>query len=130
MGAGPADRLSGMEFGSTPSGQPRPLYRLECGSTPAQYPLHRLQHALSDPAVGPSPASGGRPLSDYDAITIEGLGTDVSSPGLFRGDLSRPRQLSRNVLPRGELGVDGAYYGARQRRPDPQAKPPRQGSIR
>src|SRR4030095_4808642 len=126
MGAGSADRLSGMEFGTTPSGQPRPLYRLEGRSTPAQYPLHCLQHAFSDPALGPRSASGVAPSRAYDAHTLSRLGTDVSSPGLFRGDLHRSRSLSRNVLPRGQLGVDGAYYGSWQKRPDQQAKPPHQ----
>src|SRR5450755_998110 len=38
----PAHRLSGVEFGPSPSGQPRPLYRMERRSAPSEYPFHRL----------------------------------------------------------------------------------------
>ena len=39
-----------MEFSSASSGQSGSLYRLERGSAATEHPLHRLQHALSDPA--------------------------------------------------------------------------------
>jgi len=58
LGRRTTDRLSSVEFGAAPFGQPRPVYWLEGGSAAAQYPLHRLQHALSDFAVGPGAAPG------------------------------------------------------------------------
>ena len=55
---GQAHCVSGVEFGAAPSGQPRPLHRLEHGSPAAQYPLDRLQHAVPDSALGKNAASG------------------------------------------------------------------------
>src|SRR5215469_1729938 len=52
VGAGASGRVSGVEFGASPPGQPRSLYRLECGSSTSQYSLPGLQHAFSDSALG------------------------------------------------------------------------------
>ena len=58
VGPGSASRLPGMVIGSAASGQPRPLHRLERRSAASQHPLHRLQHAIPDPAVGTGGALG------------------------------------------------------------------------
>jgi hypothetical protein len=39
-----------------------------------------------------------------------GLGTDVSSSGLLRGNLHRSRPFSRDLLPRRQLGADGPHH--------------------
>ena len=45
-------------LGAAPSGQPRPLHRLERRSAAPQHPLSRLQHAFPDSALGAGGASG------------------------------------------------------------------------
>ena len=58
MGTGAAGGLSGVEFGAAAPGEPGPLHRLERRGTTAQHPFSRLQHALSDPALGHGTAPG------------------------------------------------------------------------
>jgi len=75
LGARSPCSVSGVEFGTATSGQPGPLYRLERGSTSAEHPLYRLQHAFSDSALGcnilldltnyPKTLSLGRPLFEF-----------------------------------------------------------------
>ena len=110
----PPHRLHGMEFGPSSSGQPRPLYRMERRSAPAQHSLHRLQHALPDSAVDQSSASGFAHTGPRNERAARRLGADVQPSGLLRRDLHRSRPFSRNLLPRGQLGADGPDDGPRQ----------------
>src|SRR5262249_28341146 len=114
LGTTPAARVPGMEFGAAPSGQPRPLHRLERNRAPAQHWLGGLQHALSDPALDSGPASGLAYFGTDGRPVVARLGGDVRSSGLFRGDLHRSRPLSGNLLPRRQLAVFGNDYRARQ----------------
>ncbi len=130
LGAGPPDRVPGVEFGAAPSGQPRPLYRLERGSAPAQHPLHCLQHSFSHSALGPRAASGVAPSRPHGSDTFRRLAADVQPPDLLCGNLHRSRTFSRNLLPCGQLATAWAHYRARQERSDQQAQPPDQGNPR
>jgi len=50
--------VPGLVICSASSWQSRQLHRLGCCSAAQPYPFHRVQHALPDPAVGASRASG------------------------------------------------------------------------
>ena len=65
------------------SGQPRSVYRLERGSAPAQHPLHCLQHAIPDSAVGAGAASGIAHPGPHGGAPSERLGTALWSSGLL-----------------------------------------------
>ena len=80
---GAAARVPGVEFSAAAPGQPRPLHRLERGGAPAQHPLHGLQHALSDPAVGRGAAPGLAHSGAHGAAAVAGLGTDLRSSDLL-----------------------------------------------
>src|SRR5215472_5899113 len=103
-----------MEFGAAPSGQPRPLHRLERNDAPAQPSAGGLQHALSDPALDSGPASGLAHFGAGDEFIVARLGADVRSSDLFRGNLHRSDSLSGYLLPRRQLAVLGNDYRARQ----------------
>src|ERR1700693_6091247 len=87
LGPGTPHRLSGLEFGATPSGQPGPLHWLEQRSAAPQYSFHRLQYTISHSALGrgsPSGVAHSRPLG---SDPFRGLATDILPPGLFRGNV-------------------------------------------
>ena len=78
----------------------------------AQPPLHRLQHALSDSAVGARAA----PCLAYSgadgAPSAARLGADVCSSPSSAGDLRRSAAVRRNLLSGGELGRGGRNHRA------------------
>src|ERR1019366_2762904 len=113
-----------------PPGEPPPLQRLERRSPAAQHPLPRLQHTLSDSAVGRCPTPGLAHPRPYGPPDLAGLGAHLWALDLFSGNLRRPGTLSRDMLPGGELGNGGANHGARQRRLDASAEPVDQGGAR
>ena len=85
-----------------------------CRSPAAQHPLHRLQHALPDSAVGQGSASGIAHPGPHDEHAARRLGTDVQPSGLLRRNLHRSRPFSRDLLSRGQLGADGPHHRSRQ----------------
>ena len=72
---GQADGVSGVEFGAAASGEPRPLHRLGQRGAAAQRPLPRLQHALSDSAVGRGPAPGLAHSGPHGAVRSRRIGS-------------------------------------------------------
>ena len=118
-----ADRLSGVEFGAAAPGQPGPIHRLERRSAAAQHPLHRLQHALSDSAVGEGAAPGLAHPRPHGPPAVAGLGAALRPSDLFSGNFRRSGTVSRNLLPSGQLGAAGAHHGTGQRRSDESAEP-------
>src|ERR1700704_4728885 len=75
LGPGTARRLSGLEFGATPSGQPGPLHWLEHRSTAPQYSFHRLQYTISHSALGRGSASGVAHSRPHGSDPFRGLAT-------------------------------------------------------
>ena len=89
----------------------------------AQHSLSRLQHALSDPALGHCTAPGVAYPRPHGPPDLAGLGARLRAPDLFSGNLHRSGTLPRDLLSGGELGGAGADHGARQRRSDASAEP-------
>jgi len=92
----------------------RDRYMMERRGSPAQHSFHRLQHTLPDSSVGHGSASGVAHSEPRDERAAGRLGADVQPSGLLRGNLYRSRPVSRDLLPRRQLGVDGADYGSGQ----------------
>src|SRR4029077_20265080 len=130
VGARSPDRVPGVEFGTAPSGQSRPLYRLERGSASAQHPLHCLQYSFSHSALGSRSASGVAPSRPHGSGPFRRLAADVQPPDLLRGNLHRSRTLPWNLLPRRQLATAWPHHRARQKRPKQPAEPPHQGNSR
>src|SRR5881296_3559507 len=129
MGTEPAHRLPGVEFGAAAPGQPRPLYRLERRSAASQYPVHCLQYAILDPALGRRAASGFAPPQPHGPAAVRRLGVHVRASDLLSGNFRRPGTISRDLLPGSQLGAAGAHHGARQGRSNQPAESFDQRSV-
>ena len=110
-------------FGAASLGQSRPLHRLERGGAAAQHPLSRLQHAISDSALGAGGALASHILGRMAARISRRLAADVRASDLFSGDVRRSGAIPRNLLPGGELGGAGQDDRARQAIQQPRAEP-------
>jgi len=97
--------------------------RMECGSAAPEHPLHCIQYAFSDPALGDGSSSGLASARAHGPSAIAGLGARLRAPHLFSGDLRGPGTVSGNLLPRSQLGAAGAHDRARQRRPHQSSEP-------
>jgi Domain of unknown function (DUF4338) len=87
--------------GAATPGLPRPFHRLEDRSSAAQHSLHRLQHTLSDSAVGEG-GSPGFPHPGADGASGAGrLEAPLRAFDLPAGNLRRPAAVPRDMLPRG-----------------------------
>src|SRR5579871_6519834 len=91
----------------------RPLHRMERRSEAPQHPLPRLQHALSDSAVGARRAPSIPYSWPHGGADLRGLAADVWAPDLLPGDLCGSGTIPRDLLPGGQLGV--ARYDDRTR---------------
>src|ERR1035438_3230452 len=100
---------------SSPS-EPGPLHRLERRGTAAQHPLPRLQHAVSDSAVGRGPAPGVAHPGTHGPPDLAGLEAQLRTPDLFAGNLHRSGTIPRDLLSSGELGGAGTNTRSWQKR--------------
>ena len=91
-------------LGAAAPGQSRPLHRMERRSASTQHPLHRLQHALPDSAVGPGGAFGVAHSGPHGGADLRRLAADVRASDLLSGDLRGSGTIPWNLLPRGQLG--------------------------
>src|SRR4029079_5886749 len=105
VGARPAGRLPGMVLGSASPGQSRPLHWLQRRSAAPEYPLHRVQHAIPDPAVGTGGASGVAYPGPNGGADFRGLAADVRASDLLPGNIRGSGAIPRYLLPRGQLGI-------------------------
>ena len=101
-------------LGSASPGQSRPLHRLERRSAASQHPLHRLQHAIPDPAVGTGRAPGVAYSGPDGGADLRGLAADVRASDLLFGNVRGSGAIPWNLLPCGQLGVAGQDHGTRQ----------------
>src|SRR5208283_333927 len=98
-------------------------YCLERISPPSQPAFLGLQHALSDSAVGGGTALGFAPSRSHGEAVVGGLGTPLSTPHLFSGNLRGPGAVPRHLLPRCQLDSLRTDDGAGQRRSDESSQP-------
>jgi len=112
-----------LAWSSAPRHLPGPLHRLERRGAEAQHSLSRLQHALSDSALGHCTPPGVAYPRPHGPPDLAGLGSRLRAPDLFSGNLHRSGTIPRDLLSGGELGGAGANHGTRQRRSDASAEP-------
>src|SRR5207249_748454 len=77
------DGVPGLVFGAAAPGQPGPLHRLERRSPATQHPLPRLQHPLSDSALGSGRALGLPHPGSHGEAVVRGLGAVLRTPDLL-----------------------------------------------
>ena len=76
--------------------------------------FHRLQHAISDSAVGAGGAPGVAHSRPHGGADLRRLAADVRASDLFSGDVRGSGAIPRNLLPGGELGGAGQDDRTRQ----------------
>src|SRR6516225_6629368 len=118
-----ADCLSGMVECSAPSGCARPLYRLECGSTPKQCSLRRIQLAILASALGEGEKSGVAHSGPHRPAHLPGLAEPLRPPAVLSGNLRGSRAIPRHLLLRCQLDPFGRDHrpgqSFQQLRPQP-----------
>src|SRR4051812_23715917 len=107
-------RLSGLVLRGTPSGTPRPLHWLECGSSQTQSAFTGVQQSILDFALGRSATSGIAHSGTNGEDSATGLAAAVCASYLLAGNLCRSSALQRDLLSRGELAGAGAHHGPGQ----------------
>jgi len=112
--AGPADRLSGVVERAATPWRARSLHRLERRGATPEHSLCRLQHPISDFAVGSDEASGFAHSGVHGCANLRGLAADVRSSDLLSGNVRRSGAIPRHLLPRSQLGVAGQHDRTRQ----------------
>src|SRR5260370_3323330 len=122
-GRGPAGGSSGLVVVSPPSGGTRPLHRLEPASAKAEPASDCLQHAVSDPAVGESAASGVAHFGAHGGAHLSGLASPVRASDLSAGDLRGSGAIPGNLLSGSELESAAGDDGPWQSRSHPPAEP-------
>src|SRR5207302_4200257 len=123
VGAGPADGVRGVVERAAPPWRARPLHRLEPTSAAAQHPVHRLQHAIPDPAVGTGQPPGVTYPGPNVGADLGRLAANVRASDLLSGNVRGSGAIPRHLLPRGQLGVARQDYGTRQAIQELRAEP-------